>query len=625
MLFAAVVGGIVAIYTVSIDATEELRGFLAQENASMERSATHAAGYIEEFVTRRKGLVEAFAREHADELDNLVRNPNSERPQNIIRSLLKGYFPRHFTFVARRNNGDFIPDDLGEFVGDACRRDMNVFANLLTSINTPHDVEIPKGTDYPPVIHPQPFNYHFDIIAPWTAANGDDGLLMISFTPKELVQILKAHELPHHKLVVLNQDQPDLIEVTSSGWRENIDRAMRLSNDETKALVGRMPVAGTRWDVGYVPSQVFLASRENDILKSAILAATVIAAFILLIVYWYFISDRARRSDAAEKARLLRQSNRDRLSLETVINVIPVPIFRRNPEGLTDLANQAYADLLGLDISDIKGKSLTEIYGEETALTISSNDNELLGKPSETQVYEQRISPLKSVNPRDVLFYKTTMLLDGDSAPSILGAAVDVTEERRMRASLEKLATTDPLTGIFNRRKFTEIATVELERAKRYGHSLSLVILDVDHFKSVNDNYGHDFGDAALKQLAQILASGTRDIDLVARIGGEEFTLLLPETAAAAAYAVCERLRHDVSSQPVICDKQTRSITISLGVATWHPGMDQQTLDTLMSSADSALYRAKRAGRDRTFSVQSQDSGAVPGEAIAENAYSASS
>jgi diguanylate cyclase (GGDEF)-like protein/PAS domain S-box-containing protein len=623
VLIASVLGGIMAIFTVSLDATHKLRAFLEQENASMERSAMHAAGYVQEFVERRRGIVESFAREHAEELDYIANNPQVEEPQKNIRRLLEGYFPRHFTFVVRRSNGDFVPDDLGEFVGDACRHDMNGFAKLLASTHTAHDGKIPTGTDYHPIIHPQPFNYHFDIIAAWTAANGNDGLLMISFTPKELVQILKAHELPHHKLVVLRNDQPDLIEVTSSGWRENIEREIRLSNDETKALVGRTPIVGTQWNVGYVPSHVFLTTRENNILNGAVLVVAVIAAFILLIVFWYFFSANARRSDAVEKAKLLRQSNRDRHSLETVINVIPIPIFRRNPEGLTDLVNQAYADLLGLSILDIKGKSLADIYGEDTARLIDKNDAGLLQTPNQTQVYERRVTPLRGGHPRDVVFHKTTMVLDGDKAPSILGAAVDVTEDRSMRASLEKLATTDPLTGICNRRKFTETATVELERARRYGHALSIVILDVDHFKSVNDNHGHDFGDAALRQLAQILTASIRDIDLAARIGGEEFTLLLPETDAAAAHAVCERLRGDVANQPVVCQNKSQTITVSLGVVTWYPGIGQKSLDTLMSTADSALYQAKHAGRNRTVSMLLQTTKEDAETSISENAYAA--
>ncbi len=156
---------------------------------------------------------------------------------------------------------------------------------------------------------------------------------------------------------------------------------------------------------------------------------------------------------------------------------------------------------------------------------------------------------------------------------------------------LEELATHDALTGVFNRRKLNELIGIELERAGRYGTALSLVLLDLDHFKRVNDTLGHEGGDRVLVAVAELLRNGVRGVDGVARWGGEEFVVVLPQVDRSGAAELAERLRRAVRDRRLAGD-----VTVSCGVAEHQP---PETADDLFTRADRAMYLAKAHGRDR--------------------------
>jgi diguanylate cyclase (GGDEF)-like protein len=162
----------------------------------------------------------------------------------------------------------------------------------------------------------------------------------------------------------------------------------------------------------------------------------------------------------------------------------------------------------------------------------------------------------------------------------------------RLNEHLEKLATTDALTDTFNRRRFYELLEDELQRAARYGKVFSLIMLDIDHFKRVNDTYGHIVGDQVLKRLAGVVRESQRVVDRLTRWGGEEFVVLAPETHDALALA--ERIRERVREEPF---PTVGTVTISLGIAEHQKG---ESGDDVLIRADQALYRAKENGRDRS-------------------------
>jgi diguanylate cyclase (GGDEF)-like protein len=171
----------------------------------------------------------------------------------------------------------------------------------------------------------------------------------------------------------------------------------------------------------------------------------------------------------------------------------------------------------------------------------------------------------------------------------------------QLNAQLERLAMTDELTGLSNRRAFFAAAERELGKARRYSQSLSFVMLDIDRFKSVNDEHGHDSGDAVLRMVADTVRSRVRGVDLPARLGGEEFGVLMPSTRLEEALLSAERLRAAIAEASCSLRGIELRVTISAGVSAY--GEDAPDLDAIMRAADQAMYRAKAAGRDRVESA----------------------
>ncbi|MDX6697921.1 MAG: hypothetical protein QOE65_1318 [Solirubrobacteraceae bacterium] len=198
------------------------------------------------------------------------------------------------------------------------------------------------------------------------------------------------------------------------------------------------------------------------------------------------------------------------------------------------------------------------------------------------------------ISPHDVI---ATRWIETTSTLAIVVLIITLLKTRvqTLLTALADAARTDPLTGLKNRRGFEEVIDVEIERARRGGHSLTLVVGDLDHFKRVNDRLGHGAGDAALMRIGRLLAEGKRQIDYAARTGGEEFALILPETTEQEAYVLTERLRVAVEQSFA---GELIPVTFSFGIA-GHPHHGR-TPDDLLRSADRALYAAKELGRNRS-------------------------
>ncbi|MDR3577437.1 MAG: sensor domain-containing diguanylate cyclase [Anaerolineaceae bacterium] len=198
-----------------------------------------------------------------------------------------------------------------------------------------------------------------------------------------------------------------------------------------------------------------------------------------------------------------------------------------------------------------------------------------------------------------------------DSAAALVKAfanqAAIAIDNARLFSQVERLAITDTLTGLYNRRYFFEFATQEFERSRRYGRSLSVMMLDIDHFKKVNDTYGHLVGDRLLTELAEKCKETLREAEVMARYGGEEFVILLPETTLNLAFQAAERLWQAIASLQVDVEGQPVSISVSLGVAELESSC--ATLEALLERADQALYQAKAAGRGQIVKWSATESG----------------
>lgn len=235
-----------------------------------------------------------------------------------------------------------------------------------------------------------------------------------------------------------------------------------------------------------------------------------------------------------------------------------------------------------------------------------------LGTPAFT-IWEQRpyLVRFKNYQPitgQEEFMYQNTTILPLRSTNSeikhICVVIYDVTDvatnRRQLQASnlqLQKLSSTDRLTGLYNRGHWEEALKLEYARHARYGHATSLIMFDIDHFKRVNDTYGHQVGDQVIQRVADVLRELVRDADIAGRYGGEEFAVLLPDTDKAGGAMLAERLRKVVEEQTVESEAGSVRFTISLGVADL--GYPTDDYKQLIEWADQALYASKRGGRNR--------------------------
>lgn len=199
---------------------------------------------------------------------------------------------------------------------------------------------------------------------------------------------------------------------------------------------------------------------------------------------------------------------------------------------------------------------------------------------------------------------KTTLII-GTVTPLVVAPIVSwhfihvMQELRSARNLAQALAITDVMTGVFNRRHFMAHAQVEFAKAQRYKTTMSIIILDIDHFKSFNDTYGHSPGDDVLVGVCREIAKCLREPDVLARYGGEEFIVLLPQTGSTEAMLVAERIRKEVERFKLLsADRQFIQVTICLGVAVWQERTT--SLATLLKSADDALYQGKALGQNQS-------------------------
>jgi len=210
-------------------------------------------------------------------------------------------------------------------------------------------------------------------------------------------------------------------------------------------------------------------------------------------------------------------------------------------------------------------------------------------------IWQGQVSGVLTVNAPDRQFTQA----DAELLTLFADQATVAVENARLLEEVQRLAITDHLTGIYNRRQLFELGARELLRAQRFAHPLSVLMLDIDRFKTVNDSYGHAAGDEVLRQVAQHCAHFIRDFDVLARYGGEEFAILLPETDADGAWRLGERLRESLADKEMRAGEALVHVTISLGVAVNRQSGDVQLFEQLIDQADRALYAAKQAGRNR--------------------------
>ena len=249
--------------------------------------------------------------------------------------------------------------------------------------------------------------------------------------------------------------------------------------------------------------------------------------------------------------------------------------------------NVAAKENIPLLSEDMLGKSISEFIDYDGRIK-----NCILGEN------ECRISIVKNYT---VLHFRVSGSVLYDRVKSKSGyivSLIDITELTETMVELTELASVDTLTRTSTRRYFIKSASIEFARAKRHGHPLSFIILDLDFFKNINDEYGHLAGDQMLKEIAEICKSKIRSMDLLGRFGGEEFILLLPETDFESAMFVAERIRKAIEKTDFKYENHVMKMTVSLGVTGGNP-ITEENFDLFLKYADRALYKAKDSGRNK--------------------------
>ena len=227
----------------------------------------------------------------------------------------------------------------------------------------------------------------------------------------------------------------------------------------------------------------------------------------------------------------------------------------------------------------------------------------MMNKSGQWEWVESRTTTIGNHRPSELIVILTIITDRKTAERDLLDAKAKVEEaNQQLQQALaheEFLARTDALTQINNRHYFFNLAERELATAKRYGRQLSFILFDLDHFKQINDTYGHPIGDKTLQVVAQITSANLREVDIFGRYGGEEFAIMLPENSAKQSLVVAERIRNQIFNHVIVTEKGSFHVSISLGVAEMLSQDD--TLDHMIQRADNALYKAKQTGRNRTI------------------------
>lgn len=306
-----------------------------------------------------------------------------------------------------------------------------------------------------------------------------------------------------------------------------------------------------------------------------------------------------RVAELTHSQELLKQRE---MKLKAFIDALPNLSFIYDEKGryLEILANEE--SLLSAKMDHLIGRCIEETLPPMVAETMMTAISRVI-ETGKVQVFEYKIPILTG---EERWFEGRITLLEKNETghAKVVLVATDVTERVRLFQKVQKQANLDPLTGCFNRRHFLTLADQEIQRSIRYQRPLSLFILDLDHFKEINDQYGHQAGDQVLSALVKLCRRDLRESDILGRYGGEEFIGLMPETSLQQAIQVSERLRGKIEQMQVDTPPGRISVTASFGVAALEKVEgEQRKLDMLISKADKALYAAKTSGRNSVSTV----------------------
>jgi two-component system cell cycle response regulator len=360
---------------------------------------------------------------------------------------------------------------------------------------------------------------------------------------------------------------------------------------------GFATIAAIREAVPAIPLIVLTNFDDNDMAVAAVEAG--VQDFLIKGDFEDAMIERSVRH-AIARNHLEERLRASEERLKGVLDLAHDAILSTDARQRIVLFNPAAERMFGYRTDEIVGRSLSLLIPEPLRVAHVDQFDGFVAEGVESRVMADRpeVSGLHrdgSVFPVEVSLSRS----EGPDGPLFTAMIRDITDRKRNEAELRLLATTDPLTGLANRRHLLERAERELVRLQRFGNPFTLMTLDVDHFKRINDTYGHACGDRALCGLAATCVGLLREIDMVGRMGGEEFTIILPETTVDEAMLVADRIRCGIAE--LRFDAETPdsefSFTVSIGVAECH--REDARIEQPLARADHALYDAKAMGRNR--------------------------
>lgn len=377
------------------------------------------------------------------------------------------------------------------------------------------------------------------------------------------------------------------------GFASNLPSHFMAEHDR---VVTHQSVVNTDWKLvifvpyDFIQKRSFLYQTMGKSLLSLLVLSLVGAALLTAIVS----TQRQARRHAAQRLNEV---------LHDLYDNAPCGYHSLNNQGLVTRINQTELDWLGYQREEVINQPFTNLLTPASKISFAAFFNGFTqGAPQENLVLEMQ----RKDGSTFYISNSATVLKDQQGHFAAARTSVfDISERIELEQKLELLANSDELTGISNRRHFYERGELELKRGQRYQQPLAVLMLDADHFKKVNDNYGHDVGDLVLKALAKKVSEHLRETDVFGRIGGEEFALLLTQTTEVTALEVAERLREQLEKIAVAVPNASSSsnptkvvrFTVSIGVVML--GEADKNLDELLKKADLALYQAKEQGRNR--------------------------
>ncbi|RTE85851.1 MULTISPECIES: diguanylate cyclase [Gammaproteobacteria] len=303
-------------------------------------------------------------------------------------------------------------------------------------------------------------------------------------------------------------------------------------------------------------------------------------------------------TDITDRKRIERELHEQNEFLNIVMNNVESSIYMIDQDNKLRYANQRLAERFEIAEGRHHGTSIKKLLDDEAYQLITDNNQRVFESRKAARFKEK----VKNADGEDTIFWSVKVphtLATGEEV--IIGLSTDMTETFALQEKLKRQSSEDDLTGLYNRRYFFEEGEKQLVEAKHQQEPSCMLVLDLDRFKEINDEHGHPAGDEALTQVARLLSEEVRKTDLLARVGGEEFALFLPNTEANVATELAEKLRQCIQENPVQIKPGTHTqLTISVGVYT--DPVSQTPFSDIYHEADSQLYEAKKQGRNRVAS-----------------------